>query len=346
MNVPIDNIIVAPDRNPIVEQTVISLMSSIKEVGLINAVTVNTDYRLIAGAHRLEACRRLGFSEIDAEVKDLDDLRAELAEIDENLVRNELHYIDIAEQTKRRKEVYEALHPESKAGVAGGKASGVSRGTTAPGATVQSFSDDTFTKTGVAPRTIRQSVQIAEGLTAESKQAAKEMGLRKKESIALARMSEEEQADAVQKRVAGEIKDVRELAKPMRNTPPTPGAARATFDEMISRELPPKVDTGVHGSEILEAHKNIERGTITAEQKADLATTIASRQAMRTTDSISVLVKLLKEQTDQYLANQRKLLANHSTTVLSGAEGENKVKAIAALDEAETAIRKMKELLK
>jgi len=43
--------------------------------------------------------------------------------------------------------------------VEGGKASGVSRGTTAPSATVQSFAEDMTQKTGMAPRTIRESVR-------------------------------------------------------------------------------------------------------------------------------------------------------------------------------------------
>ena len=40
MNVPIDNIIVAPDRNPIVEQTVLGLMDSIQKTTLINPITI------------------------------------------------------------------------------------------------------------------------------------------------------------------------------------------------------------------------------------------------------------------------------------------------------------------
>ena len=60
------------------------------------------DKTLITGAHRLAAAKLLGWMEIEATVSGLDGLRAELAEIDENLMRNELHYIDRGQAFKRR----------------------------------------------------------------------------------------------------------------------------------------------------------------------------------------------------------------------------------------------------
>jgi ParB family chromosome partitioning protein len=107
---------------------------------------------------------------------------AELAEIDENLVRNELHYTIRGEFLMRRKEIYEELHPETKQGIAGGKASGISRGTSAESALVQSFVADTSDKTGVSSRVIHEEIQIAKNLTPESKQAAC-VGLRHSEWI-------------------------------------------------------------------------------------------------------------------------------------------------------------------
>jgi hypothetical protein len=47
-------------------------------------------YRLLAGAHRLTAFRELGIERISANIVELDDLHAELVELDENLARNEL----------------------------------------------------------------------------------------------------------------------------------------------------------------------------------------------------------------------------------------------------------------
>jgi len=67
--------------------------------------------------HRIEAYKLLGRTEIEATVVSLSELDAELAQIDENLIRNELTVLERAEQLKRRKEIYEAKYPESRAGV-------------------------------------------------------------------------------------------------------------------------------------------------------------------------------------------------------------------------------------
>ena len=87
---------------------------SINIVGLINPVTVDKKNNLIAGEHRMEACRHLGFDEIECSVLDCDELRMELAEIDENLIRNDLHYTIRGELAKRRDEILTALGLRAK----------------------------------------------------------------------------------------------------------------------------------------------------------------------------------------------------------------------------------------
>jgi ParB-like chromosome segregation protein Spo0J len=61
----------------------------------LNAVIVTRNpgdlpYRLSAGLHRLEACKRLGWKEIPATVTTLTGPRAELIEVDENLAQTGL----------------------------------------------------------------------------------------------------------------------------------------------------------------------------------------------------------------------------------------------------------------
>ena len=46
----------------------------------------------------------------------MDELHAALATIDENLVRQELTILERSEQLSRKKEIYEALHAETKRG--------------------------------------------------------------------------------------------------------------------------------------------------------------------------------------------------------------------------------------
>ena len=55
------------------------LIRSISEVGLLNPITVDPDHTLIAGLHRLEAAKQLGWTEIECMVCGLDGLQAELA---------------------------------------------------------------------------------------------------------------------------------------------------------------------------------------------------------------------------------------------------------------------------
>ncbi len=99
------------------------IAASMKEIGQLTPIFVRAanipikgvmepGYLLIAGNHRVEAARQLGWSEIDARVMGGESLEAELIEIDENLCRAELTASQRASAIKRRKQIWEALHPE------------------------------------------------------------------------------------------------------------------------------------------------------------------------------------------------------------------------------------------
>ena len=71
---------------------VAAIAASIKEVGLLNPITVTharvffngqevDGYQLVAGLHRLEACKSIGWGEVDAQVLDLDEQRRIIADI-------------------------------------------------------------------------------------------------------------------------------------------------------------------------------------------------------------------------------------------------------------------------
>ena len=103
---------------------VAALAASIKEVGLLNPITVyrraiirngqDVDgYGIVAGAHRLEACKSLGWQEVPVVVVDLSDDARIIAECDENLCGSKLTASEQAEFTKMRKEAYLRLHPET-----------------------------------------------------------------------------------------------------------------------------------------------------------------------------------------------------------------------------------------
>jgi ParB family chromosome partitioning protein len=65
---------------------------------------------LVAGAHRLAAAKALGWSHINCIEVDDDALRAELWEIDENLMRSELSPAQQADHLARRKVIWEGLN--------------------------------------------------------------------------------------------------------------------------------------------------------------------------------------------------------------------------------------------
>jgi hypothetical protein len=91
---------------------VAALKSSISELGLRTPITVSAvrdgadwRFRLVAGAHRLEALRQLGEDMADCLVMDGDADDAALWEIDENFARAELTDAQRAEHHVRREEI-------------------------------------------------------------------------------------------------------------------------------------------------------------------------------------------------------------------------------------------------
>ena len=128
--------------------------------GLLHPIAITPDKTLISGLHRIKACESLGWKEIPAIMLDLDEVDRQLAEIDENICRNELTALESAEALAKRKQLYLAKHPETARGVAGAIAKHSATAESAIAA-VPSFADDTAKKTGKAPRTVRQEVQIA-----------------------------------------------------------------------------------------------------------------------------------------------------------------------------------------
>ncbi|RYG18529.1 hypothetical protein EON82_22500, partial [bacterium] len=113
---PTDQINRRSDARAVNYETVSGLVESIGAVGLINPIRVRQSgegWEVIAGVHRLEACKALGLAEVTCDVVTDDDLHAELAMIDENLCRAELSPSDRARQTARRKAIYEELNPST-----------------------------------------------------------------------------------------------------------------------------------------------------------------------------------------------------------------------------------------
>lgn len=187
-----------------------ALATSIKEIGLINPITIRPDGTLIAGLNRLEACKSLGWEEIEVSVSELDDLHAELAEIDENLVRNELHFLDRDDWMKRRKEIYEALYPETKKGASQALSMNKVLGHNVSEIISPTFAEDTSARTGQSKRNVELSIQRAKAFTPEQREVLKQADVNQTEATKLARYEPAQREAIVEKLATGEASTVKE----------------------------------------------------------------------------------------------------------------------------------------
>lgn len=233
MRIQIREIKINPGRREASPERVAELAKSIAEVGLINPITLDRANTLIAGLHRLEAAKLLGWAEVDCTVSSLEGLQAELAEIDENFVRTDLSAIEYGDLLLRRKEIYEALHPETRNG--GDRKSEKIRSAKCTSDFSKSFVNDTAEKLGVNPSTIRRQVQTAKNMTPEAKTIIRDSGAKvtKKDAMKLSRLKPEQQKDAANQLAAQEIHSMAEYQ------PPEEPKRQEAVAEEPTVELPP-----------------------------------------------------------------------------------------------------------
>jgi N6-adenosine-specific RNA methylase IME4 len=112
MKINITDIEIGLRKRKLDEGKVHSIADSFLQIGQLQPITVareNGNYYLIAGLHRLEAAKLLDWQAVDAIVFSGDTIEAELAEIDENLMRNDLTVLEQGEHLQRRNEILEAM---------------------------------------------------------------------------------------------------------------------------------------------------------------------------------------------------------------------------------------------
>lgn len=156
------------------DDQVAALVESITEVGVLNPITVYArkvlrdgisvdGYGIVAGLHRVAACRSLGLVDIPAHVVDLSELQRQIAECDENLCGPKLTPSERATFTRRRKEAYEALHPETKVGATGAGRDKVRQ----VGEANDRFTSDTAKKTGQSERAVQRDAERGDKIDPE-----------------------------------------------------------------------------------------------------------------------------------------------------------------------------------
>lgn len=131
--------------------------------GLIHPVRVrkvsDCSFEIIGGGHRVAACRQLGWKTVPCHVVDDDDMHAELASIDENLIRSRLGPGALALALAKRKEIYEALHPDTKKGRSQAHGMNAKIGNNVSAKMAPTFAEDTAAATGKSKRTVYRELE-------------------------------------------------------------------------------------------------------------------------------------------------------------------------------------------
>jgi ParB family chromosome partitioning protein len=197
----------ATDRlRPVDPAHVEAIAASIAQIGLTAPIVLRPDgnrFRLVAGAHRLEAVRTLGWESIDAIVENIEPDEARLVEIDENLMRRELSALDKALFFEERQAVYLRVFPEAKA--LGRKPKKIRQ--TLPNFGM-SFAAHTAKRTGLSERTIRLSLEMVRNLHPEARDLLRLSDLADNQAqlLKLASMPAEEQVAVARAIVEGKAR--------------------------------------------------------------------------------------------------------------------------------------------
>lgn len=220
----LDQIAIGPRLREVDEAVVERLAESMDRIGLQNPIQVRHNFgidpetgeydrgldrggfALVAGAHRIEAARRLGWGRIEAFVLD-DPSPDELAlvEVDENLVRAELTPLARGRFVARREELRRKLHPEVRRG--GDRKSAEYREKSKlrkpdfdfpPG---PAFLEETASKTGLSTTTLARASRIGKRILPELQDALEDTPIARREDdlYRLAGLPEAEQRRALER---------------------------------------------------------------------------------------------------------------------------------------------------
>ena len=233
-NINIDRVSVGANRRELGD--IDALADSIACIGLINPITVTQDFKLIAGLHRLEACRSIGWMEIPAVVLSLNEIDTQLTEIDENLIRNELNALERGEQLKKRKDLYEAKFPETKRG--GNRKSNPENQTID---SIVSFTKDVAQKAKISEANVFQSVQVATRIPEAVRDAIRHTPIadNKTELLMLSRFDNDTQTQVAAKVSSGQVETVKEALQEIASETPAPDGFKSAAQSALEHKQSP-----------------------------------------------------------------------------------------------------------
>ena len=116
IDVPIQKVIIGKRMRTTNALKVSELAESFRDISIINPISIDENYKLIAGNHRLAAAKECGWKTIRAIVFSYNELINQLQEIDENLFINSLCYISQSENIAKREEILSVLGKRTKRG--------------------------------------------------------------------------------------------------------------------------------------------------------------------------------------------------------------------------------------
>lgn len=200
--VPVDQIEIGENRRPVKDDKVAELMESIKLNGLLNPITVDQNLNLIAGLHRLTACKLLGLKEIECNTLIYEDAdSARLAEIDENFIRNELDPLERGQLFSEREKILERMGLRAKAGD-----NQYTRKGHENNSPPRKTNSELAKEVNLSERTLQQDKQIARDIAPKIQQLIKGTPLAKKKTklLEIARVGSQERLKAEQAQKASE----------------------------------------------------------------------------------------------------------------------------------------------
>jgi ParB family chromosome partitioning protein len=246
--VSVDDIEMGERLRPVSRAGVEALKASFRDLGVIKdpihirQIKKTGALVLMAGGHRLTAARELRdeglaqYGTMTVTAWRCSDSFAQLMEIDDNLAGADLSPLDTAVFLARRKEVYEALHPEAKAQVGAGLVA--KRWDTADTMSVVSFAEAVSQQMGISDRHVRRLVRA--GLTLGAKEVRDLRAAPR--PVALADLMElskitavDERCDVVELMARGEAKGAKDAARRLRAARGEAPAEKSDRDAKLDR---------------------------------------------------------------------------------------------------------------
>jgi len=190
------------------------LSESIGQYGLINPIGIDQNYNLICGLHRLEACKLLKREQVECNMIPIDytETLAQMYEIDENLVRNDLSAFERAEYLGKRYELFKILalnegdianstiHKNKNEFTDKMSVSDKKQKVGRPKEGYTDFVNETAKKTNLSTRTVERDLRISKNISKEIKEAIKDTPVAKNKTLlnTIAGVKPEKQSEALQ----------------------------------------------------------------------------------------------------------------------------------------------------